>query len=140
MEKGKAESAFTLEKYRPDRLREQPHSGSGEAEILYAGFWTDKGNADSGIPSLFKELGKTDNMPPEIILFGTAGFGADQAYYDWIIQAAACELPESVKLKASIYVSGKNAAGCAGTIQEYDGSQIRRTDGQSLWWITTMRL
>ena len=58
-----------------------------EAEILYAGFWTDKGNADSGILSLFKELGKTDNMPPEIILFGTAGFGADQAYYDRIIQA-----------------------------------------------------
>ena len=82
-----------------------------EAEILYAGFWTDKGNADSGILSLFKELGKTDNMPPEIILFGTAGFGADQAYYDRIIQAAACELPESVKLKASFMCQGKMQQG-----------------------------
>ena len=78
LEKGKAESAFTLEKYRPDRLREQPHSGSGK---------------------------------PEIILFGTAGFGADQAYYDRIIQAAACELPESVKLKASFMCQGKMQQG-----------------------------
>ena len=82
-----------------------------EAAILYAGFWTDKGNADSGILSLFKELGKTDNMPPEIILFGTAGFGADQTYYDRIIQAAACELPESVKLKASFMCQGKMQQG-----------------------------
>ena len=66
-----------------------------EAEILYAGFWTDKGNADSGILSLFKELGKTDNMPPEIILFGTAGFGADQAYFSQIIRRLEGELPQN---------------------------------------------
>ena len=60
---------------------------------------------------IFKELEKTDYMPPEIILFGTAGFGADQAYYDRIIQAAACELPESVKLKASFMCQGKMQQG-----------------------------
>ena len=38
LEKGKAESAFTLEKYRPDRLREQPHSGSGKPKYCMRGF------------------------------------------------------------------------------------------------------
>ena len=77
-----------------------------KAELVYLGFWTDKGTCSDRLRAVLPSLaGK------QIFLFGTAGFGADQAYYDRIIQAAACELPESVKLKASFMCQGKMQQG-----------------------------
>ena len=77
-----------------------------EADVLYVGFWTDKGTCPQEIGDFLAQV--TDQ---KVFLFGTAGFGADQAYYDRIIQAAACELPESVKLKASFMCQGKMQQG-----------------------------
>ena len=52
--------------------------GGAEAksELLYVGFWTDKGNADEDTLALLAGLrGK------KIFLFGTAGFGGSEAYF-----------------------------------------------------------
>ena len=52
--------------------------GGAEAksELLYIGFWTDKGNADAATLALLAKLrGK------KIFLFGTAGFGGSEAYF-----------------------------------------------------------
>ena len=50
------------------------------SEMLYIGFWTDKGNADSTALELLKSLrGK------KIFLFGTAGFGVDEGYFRKIL-------------------------------------------------------
>ena len=50
------------------------------SELLYIGFWTDKGNADSAVLQLLSKLrGK------KIFLFGTAGFGGSAAYFQKIL-------------------------------------------------------
>ena len=50
------------------------------SEILYIGFWTDKGNADNATLELLSKLrGK------KVFLFGTAGFGGSAAYFQKIL-------------------------------------------------------
>ena len=57
-----------------------PETAELHSEMLYVGFWTDKGNADSAVLQLLTKLrGK------KIFLFGTAGFGVDTAYFDAIL-------------------------------------------------------
>ena len=46
-----------------------------DAEMIYVGFWTDKGTADQACLEL---LGRLRNK--KIFLFGTAGFGGSEAY------------------------------------------------------------
>ena len=47
-----------------------------QSEILYIGFWTDKGTADEATTTLLKSL-----RNKKIFLFGTAGFGGSEEYY-----------------------------------------------------------
>ena len=50
------------------------------SDLLYIGFWTDKGNADKKTLELLSKLkGK------KIFLFGTAGFGASAAYFEKVL-------------------------------------------------------
>ena len=57
-----------------------PETAELYSEMLYVGFWTDKGNADSAALQLLSKLrGK------EIFLFGTAGFGGSAAYFQKIL-------------------------------------------------------
>ena len=61
--------------------------GALEGEVptsqrLYIGFWTDKGRCNQEITDLLKTLkGK------EVFLFGTAGFGGSQEYFDKILSS-----------------------------------------------------
>ena len=57
-----------------------PKAEELHSEILYIGFWTDKGNADSATLELLSKL-----RDKKIFLFGTAGFGVDTAYFDAIL-------------------------------------------------------
>ena len=51
------------------------------SEILYIGFWTDKGNADSATLELLSKL-----RDKKVFLFGTAGFGGSEAYFQKILE------------------------------------------------------
>lgn len=51
------------------------------SEMLYVGFWTDKGNADAAALELLAGL-----RDKKIFLFGTAGFGESPAYFQRILQ------------------------------------------------------
>jgi len=53
---------------------------AAESELLYVGFWTDKGNADADTLALLRTL-----KNKRLFLFGTAGFGIDTAYFDAIL-------------------------------------------------------
>ena len=53
---------------------------AAESELLYVGFWTDKGNADADTLALLQTL-----KNKRLFLFGTAGFGIDTAYFDAIL-------------------------------------------------------
>ena len=56
-----------------------PETQELHSEILYIGFWTDKGNADNATLELLSKLrGK------KVFLFGTAGFGGSAAYFQKI--------------------------------------------------------
>ncbi len=50
------------------------------SEMLYIGFWTDRGNADKTTLELIKSL-----RNKKIFLFGTAGFGVDEGYFKRIL-------------------------------------------------------
>ena len=47
-----------------------------DSQLLYVGFWTDKGNADSATLALLQKL-----KNKKLFLFGTAGFGISEAYF-----------------------------------------------------------
>lgn len=51
-----------------------------DADTLYIGFWTDKGNADEATVRLLETLRNR-----RIFLFGTAGFGGSEAYFQKIL-------------------------------------------------------
>lgn len=66
-----------------------PDAAALQADTLYVGFWTDKGTCDERIAGFLQNLaGK------RVFLFGTAGFGGTQAYFDQILASAARNLPE----------------------------------------------
>ncbi len=54
-----------------------------DADTLYIGFWTDKGGADEATVRLLKTLRNR-----RIFLFGTAGFGGSEAYFQRILDNA----------------------------------------------------
>ena len=62
-----------------------PHPGVSDtaipsSELLYIGFWTDKGNADTKTLQLLSQL-----KNKQIFLFGTAGFGGSDIYFRKIL-------------------------------------------------------
>ena len=59
-----------------------PSQEALQAERLFIGFWTDKGRCNQEISDFLKTLkGK------EVFLFGTAGFGGSQEYFDKILSS-----------------------------------------------------
>ena len=51
-----------------------------KAEMIFCGFWTDKGTCDENVASFLGSL-----KQQRVFLFGTAGFGGDPAYFEKIL-------------------------------------------------------
>lgn len=65
-----------------------PDTAALQADVLFVGFWTDKGSCDAKVAELLKQTGgKT------VYLFGTAGFGQSQQYFDQILTRVRENLP-----------------------------------------------
>ena len=75
------------------------------SDILYIGFWTDIGNADPVTLELLKSL-----KNKKIFLFGTAGFGGSEAYFQQVLGKVKESVDESV--------SGENAPVSQGQIRK----------------------
>ena len=72
------------------------------SEVIYVGFWTDKGNADESTSDFLKQLhGKN------IFLFGTAGFGGSKEYFDKILKKAEHSLDKSNTVFGCYMCQGK---------------------------------
>ena len=68
-------------------------AGAVESEKLYVGFWTDKGTADEAALALLKRL-----KNKKIFLFGTAGFGESEAYFQKVLdRVKESKLPMAVR-------------------------------------------
>lgn len=72
------------------------------ADRLYIGFWTDKGTCDADTTAFLKTVRKK-----EVFLFGTAGFGGDQSYFDKILKKVQGHLNGDVKVIGSYMCQGK---------------------------------
>lgn len=81
--------------------------GSGKEEnlnsgVICVGFWTDKGNADSATLELLKTL-----RNKEIFLFGTAGFGGSEAYFQKILANVRASVDASNTIIGEYMCQGK---------------------------------
>lgn len=73
-----------------------------QAERLYVGFWTDKGTCDEKTKAFLTNIhGK------EIFLFGTAGFGADDAYFQKVLNRVMENIDGSNKVIGTYMCQGK---------------------------------
>ena len=73
-----------------------------EADLVLLGFWTDKGNCSAKVKERLGELaGK------QVFLFGTAGFGASEAYFEQIVRRIQGEMPGSCSLAGWFMCAGQ---------------------------------
>ena len=80
----------------------EPDSAALAADRIYAGFWTDKGACDEQTAAFLRTL--TDQ---ELFLFGTAGFGQSQAYFDKVLERTRQHLGAGVRNTGSFMCQGK---------------------------------
>ena len=79
-----------------------PNPAAMEADTLYVGFWTDKGKADESASVFLKQLrGK------QVFLFGTAGFGGSEEYFNKILKTVQKDLHSSNTVIGSFMCQGK---------------------------------
>ena len=79
-----------------------PNPAAMEADTLYVGFWTDKGKADESSSDFLKQLrGK------QVFLFGTAGFGGSEEYFDKILKKVEHSLDKSNTVFGCYMCQGK---------------------------------
>jgi len=79
-----------------------PETAELHSEMLYVGFWTDKGNADSAALGLLSKL-----RNKKIFLFGTAGFGGAPEYFEQILGRVREHLPEGAKYLGGAMCQGR---------------------------------
>ena len=76
------------------------------ADVVLAGFWTDKGDCAPEMASFLEALdGK------RVFLFGTAGFGGSAEYFARILGNVQQHLPASAELIGSAMCQGKMGVG-----------------------------
>lgn len=80
----------------------QPDPKALEAEIIYVGFWTDKGTCDAQTAGFLQTLSNQ-----RVFLFGTAGFGGTPAYFAQILDRVKGHLGQSVQVVGTYMCQGK---------------------------------
>ena len=80
----------------------EPDEKALEADRLYVGFWTDKGGCDELTARFLKTV-----KEKELFLFGTAGFGENQDYFDKVLDRTAKHLDRSVQVVGRFMCQGK---------------------------------
>lgn len=73
-----------------------------ESKLLYVGFWTDRGNADSAALALLARL-----KDRKIFLFGTAGFGGSETYFERILAQVRQAVDASSTVVGAFMCQGK---------------------------------
>jgi len=73
-----------------------------ESEMLYVGFWTDRGNADKTALEFLQRL-----KNKKVFLFGTAGFGGSEDYFKKILANAESALDGSNTVAGEFMCQGK---------------------------------
>ena len=72
-----------------------------DADRVYAGFWTNRGDCSDAMAHLLAGLESKD-----VFLFGTAGFGADETYFAGVMARAIAHLPETAQVIGTFMCQG----------------------------------
>ena len=81
---------------------EAAEAAAKEAELIFAGFWTDKGTCEEAMAEFLK-----GRQNAKVLLFGTAGFGQSQEYFDRILSNVKSHLNESNTVEGAWMCQGK---------------------------------
>ena len=80
----------------------EPSDEALNADIIYVGFWTDKGCCNKECKDFLEKL-----QDKKVFLFGTAGFGEDNVYFDKVIKKSVKSLPNTAELIGTYMCQGK---------------------------------
>ena len=72
------------------------------SEMLYIGFWTDQGNADKSALELLQKI-----KNKKVFLFGTAGFGENEAYFQKVLNNVKSSMDKSNQVVGEYMCQGK---------------------------------
>ena len=79
-----------------------PSSAAAGAELLLVGSWADKGDCAPEVAAFLEGL-----SGQRVALFGTAGFGGSDAYFDQLAARFAAHLPGGCRLTGHFFCQGK---------------------------------
>ena len=91
------------------------------AETVYAGFWTDKGSCDETMAAFLAQL-----TGQKVFLFGTAGFGGAEAYFQKILEAVRTHLKEDVPVIGTFMCQGRMPQGVRARYEAMQDSPRRQ--------------
>ena len=80
----------------------EPDTKALDADRIYVGFWTDKGSCNEETAAFLKSVSNK-----ELFLFGTAGFGEDQDYFDTVLKKTSKNISKDNKVIGSFMCQGK---------------------------------
>lgn len=80
----------------------EPSEKALDADIIFAGFWTDKGSCDDNFKNFLSLV-----ECKKIFLFGTAGFGGSEEYFNKILSAVKENINESCIIAGEFMCQGK---------------------------------
>lgn len=83
-----------------------PAEAPAQADMIFAGFWTDKGSCSESMRTFLERLKDKD-----VFLFGTAGFGGMQEYFEQILGRVEAYIPESCTVKGTFMCQGRMQEG-----------------------------
>lgn len=84
----------------------KPDEAPSDVDLVFVGFWTDKGTCDVGIMNYFKQL---ENK--RVFLFGTAGFGGEKAYFEQIRECVKQNISKTNTIVGTFMCQGKMPIG-----------------------------
>ena len=73
-----------------------------DADVIYVGFWTDKGTCDEPTAQFLQSL-----TEQKVFLFGTAGFGGAPAYFQQILDRVQSNLAPEIQVVGTYMCQGK---------------------------------
>ena len=79
-----------------------PDAQAMQAELVFVGFWTEKGSCDAKPGEFLQQL-----QGKKVFLFGTAGFGGEPAYFESILNRVAQCLGQGNTLIGTFMCQGR---------------------------------
>ncbi len=80
----------------------EPSLEACKADVIYVGFWTDKGSCDAQTKAFLANVHQKT-----VYLFGTAGFGKEKSYFEKILNNVMAEIPKDNEVHSGFMCQGK---------------------------------